>query len=55
MVSDREGKLAFVMGDGESKIAAGHNAVFWIDSETGKTRPSTVDDVEQFARIEFWI
>lgn len=50
-VYDREGKFAFVLGVGESKIAAGHNAVFWVDSETGETRPSTVADVEQFARI----
>lgn len=50
-VFDREGKPAFVLGDGVSKIAAGHNAVFWVDSRTGQTRPSTVADVEQFSRI----
>ncbi len=50
-VYDREGELAFVLGDGESKIAAGHNAVFWVDPDTGETRSSTVADVEQFARI----
>jgi len=38
-VFDREGQPAFVLGDGESKIAAGHNAVFWLDSNTGETRP----------------
>jgi len=48
---DREGKFAFTLGDGVSKIAAGHNAVFWVDSETGETRPSQVADVEKFARI----
>ena len=48
---DREGEFAFVLGDGETKIAAGHNAVFWVDSETGETRPSTIADVEKFARI----
>jgi len=50
-VFDREGKFAFVLGDGVPKIAAGHNAVFWVDSETGQTRPSRVSDVELFARI----
>ncbi|HIJ72665.1 MAG TPA: hypothetical protein HPP83_01055 [Candidatus Hydrogenedentes bacterium] len=50
-VFDREGERAFVLGDGVSKIAAGHNAVFWVDSDTGETRKSTVTDVEQFARI----
>jgi trimethylamine--corrinoid protein Co-methyltransferase len=50
-VFDREGKFAFVLGDGDSKIAAGHNAVFWVDTDTGETRNSTVADVELFARI----
>ena len=50
-VYDREGKFAFVLGDGNSKIAAGHNAVFWVDSETGETRYSTVEDVELFSRL----
>jgi trimethylamine--corrinoid protein Co-methyltransferase len=48
---DREGRPAFVLGDGTPRIAAGHNAVFWVDSETGRTRESTVADVEQFARL----
>ena len=50
-VYNREGDFAFVLGDGNPKIAAGHNAVFWVDTETGKTRPSTVADVELCARI----
>ena len=50
-VFDREGAPAFVLGDGNPKVAAGHNAVFWVDSETGKTRPSRVEDVARFARI----
>jgi len=50
-VFDRDGRFAFVLGDGVSKIAAGHNAVFWVDSHTGRTRPSTVADVELFSRI----
>jgi trimethylamine--corrinoid protein Co-methyltransferase len=50
-VFDREGNFAFVLGDGRSKIAAGHNAIFWVDTDTGKTRRSTVADVELFASI----
>lgn len=50
-VCDRSGKPAFLLGDGQTRFAAGHNAVFWVDSESGKTRKSTVADVEAFARI----
>jgi trimethylamine--corrinoid protein Co-methyltransferase len=50
-VFDREGQPAFVLGDGVPKIAGGHNAVFWLDSETGATRPSRVADVARFARL----
>jgi len=50
-VFDRNGKFAFTLGDRVPKIAAGHNAVFWVDSDTGKTRNSTVADVEKFSRI----
>jgi trimethylamine--corrinoid protein Co-methyltransferase len=50
-IFDREGRLAFVLGDGAPKIAAGHNAVFWVDGESGETRPSGIADVELFARI----
>ena len=50
-VFDRDGKFAFVLGDGNPKIAAGHNAVFWVDSDSGATRYSTVADVELFARL----
>ncbi|HOM16479.1 MAG TPA: trimethylamine methyltransferase family protein [Thermoguttaceae bacterium] len=50
-VFDRQGRLAYVLGDRRAKIAAGHNAVFWVDSETGQTRPARVADVELFARI----
>ena len=50
-VFDREGAGAFALGEGEPKIAAGHNAVFWLDSATGETRPSRVADVERFARL----
>ncbi len=48
-VFDRDGRPAFVLGDGTPRIAAGHNAVFWVDTESGATRPSAVGDVEQFA------
>jgi trimethylamine---corrinoid protein Co-methyltransferase len=50
-VFDRDGTPAFVLGDRRPKIAAGHNAVFWVDTETGRTRSSTVADVELFAGI----
>ncbi len=50
-VFDRDGKFAFLLGDRQPKIAAGHNAVFWVDSNSGQTRSSTVADVELFARI----
>lgn len=50
-VSDREGQPAFVLGDGTPRIAAGHNAVFWLDSDSGQTRYSCVEDVERFARL----
>lgn len=50
-VFDRTGAHAFSLGDGEPRFAAGHNAVFWVDDETGETRPSRVADVARFARI----
>jgi len=50
-VFDRDGRFVFLLGDRKPKIAAGHNAVFWVDGDTGRTRPSTVADVELFARI----
>jgi trimethylamine---corrinoid protein Co-methyltransferase len=50
-VFDRTGRLAFVLGDRIPKIAAGHNAIHWLDSDTGQTRASRIGDVELFARI----
>ncbi len=36
-VFDREGKPAFVLGaGGVPRIAAGHNAVNWVDRDTGR-------------------
>jgi trimethylamine--corrinoid protein Co-methyltransferase len=50
-VCDRDGQPAFCLGDGQPRVAAGHNAVFWVDSDTGATRPSRVEDVVLFARV----
>lgn len=50
-IFNRDGEYAFTLGDGTPRIAAGHNAVFWLDSESGETRPSRVSDIELFARI----
>lgn len=50
-VFDRRGQYCYTLGEGESKFAAGHNAVNWLDSNTGETRASTTSDVELFARL----
>ena len=50
-VFNRDAHPAFTLGTGVPRMAAGHNAVFWLDSQTGETRSSRVSDVEQFARI----
>jgi trimethylamine--corrinoid protein Co-methyltransferase len=50
-VFDREGQPAFVLGDGVPRVAAGHNAVFWVDSASAARRPSRVEDVARFARL----
>lgn len=50
-VFNREGEFAFIIGDGFSKIAAGHNAINWVDSDTGETRRARVSDVELFAHL----
>lgn len=50
-VFGRDGAFAFTLGDGTPKVAAGHNAVFWADSDTGATRTSTIADIELFARL----
>jgi trimethylamine--corrinoid protein Co-methyltransferase len=48
---NRDGEFAFRLGGGAAKVAAGHNAVFWTDTENGDPRPSTVADVAAFAAI----
>jgi trimethylamine--corrinoid protein Co-methyltransferase len=50
-VFDRNGRYVYTLGDRIPRIAAGHNAVFWMDTETGQTRSSCVADVELFSRI----
>jgi trimethylamine--corrinoid protein Co-methyltransferase len=50
-VFDREGRHLYTLGDGRPRIAAGHNAVNWVDTQSGQTRFSRVADVELFARL----
>jgi len=50
-VFDRGGRPAFTLGGGVSRIAAGHNAVNWVDADSGETRFSKVADVEKFSRL----
>jgi trimethylamine---corrinoid protein Co-methyltransferase len=47
----RDGRMAMTLGDGVSKCASGHNAIYVIDSTTNERRNSTVRDVEQFAIV----
>ncbi len=53
-VYDRNGNKALTIGDGNVHCAAGHNAVFCIDSENSERRYSTVKDVEEFGIISQW-
>ncbi|MDW7655966.1 MAG: trimethylamine methyltransferase family protein [Bacillota bacterium] len=48
---NREGRKAFTIGDGITKCASGHNAIFMIDAQTSERRNSTVNDVEDFGVI----
>ncbi|MBP8933056.1 MAG: trimethylamine methyltransferase family protein [Candidatus Atribacteria bacterium] len=48
-IYQRDGNLAFILGDGGQYCVSGHNAVFVLEDETGKRRDSTVKDVENFA------
>ncbi|MDO4938804.1 MAG: trimethylamine methyltransferase family protein, partial [Lachnospiraceae bacterium] len=51
---DRNGNKALTIGDGTVHCAAGHNAVFCIDSDNPERRYSTVKDVEEFGIISQW-
>ncbi len=48
-IYQRDGDLAFVLGDGGRYCVSGHNAIFVLENETGVRRNSTVKDVEEFA------
>jgi len=48
-IYQRDGNLAFVLGDGGRYCVSGHNAVFVLEDETGIRRNSTLKDVESFA------
>jgi trimethylamine--corrinoid protein Co-methyltransferase len=50
-VYNRDGEFAYVMGDRKPKIAAGHNAVFWVDPGTGETRECKTSDIVLFSKI----
>ena len=42
-------KDCVVLGEGRMAVASGHNAVFIIDSKTGRRRTVTKDDISKFA------
>ena len=48
---DRDGNLALTLGDGKRYCASGHNAVFFVEDDTGNRRNSTVRDAERFAAV----
>lgn len=50
-MTTRDGKDAFVIGDGTVRFAGGHNAVFVMKDSSGDRRNSTIKDVEDFAKI----
>ena len=50
-VYNRDKKYAYIIGDGNSKIAAGHNAIFWVDDKKNERRSATIKDIELFSRI----
>jgi len=50
-IFQRDGDLAFILGDGGQYCVSGHNAVFVLINEKGERRNSTVKDVENFAII----
>lgn len=48
---DREGRDAFIIGDGQVRFGGGHNAVFVMTDDKGTRRNSVLKDVEEFAKI----
>jgi len=46
-----KGEKKFTVGEREPLYACGHNAVFFLDTETRVRRESTVKDVERFVKI----
>ncbi|MCK4983839.1 MAG: trimethylamine methyltransferase family protein, partial [Victivallaceae bacterium] len=45
----RDGKDAYLIGDGAVRFAGGHNAVFVMNGKKGERRNSVLKDVEDFA------
>ncbi|MFZ2653550.1 MAG: trimethylamine methyltransferase family protein, partial [Victivallales bacterium] len=50
-VVDRNGKDAFILGDGNVRFAGGHNAVFVMTDKEGGRRNSVLKDVADFAHL----
>jgi trimethylamine--corrinoid protein Co-methyltransferase len=50
-MTDREGKDAYLIGDGSVRFAGGHNAVFVMNGVNGERRSSMLKDVEDFAML----
>lgn len=48
-VLDRNGREAFIMGEGNCKCGSGHNAVFTMVDESGERREATLEDVKRFS------
>lgn len=51
LITDRDGRDLFLLGDGQPRFAGGHNAVFVMCSPDGQRRESYLKDVEDFARV----
>lgn len=50
-IVDRNGKEAFMLGDGNVRFAGGHNAVFVMTDKAGGRRNSILKDVADFAHL----
>ncbi len=48
---DRDLATAIELGRGRGAVASGHNAIHVIDSDTGRRRPATKNDIGSFARL----